>query len=72
MNSLVIGGAGFVGSWVVKNLLENTEGSIYVVDNLLSSEKINLPINDRVHFIEGSASEENVLGRVDSELSGIL
>jgi UDP-glucose 4-epimerase len=72
MNSLVIGGAGFVGSWVVKNLLENTEGSVYVVDNLLSSERVNLPVNDRVHFIEGSASEESVLSGVDVELSRIF
>ena len=52
-NSLVVGGAGFVGSWVVENLLTETDGEIFIVDSLLSSEKSNISSNSRVHFIEG-------------------
>ena len=50
-NSLVVGGAGFVGSWVVENLLTETDGEIFIVDSLLSSEKSNISSNSRVHFI---------------------
>ena len=65
MNSLVVGGAGFVGSWVVENLLNETDGEIFIVDNLLSSERSNISANSRVNFIHGSASDEKILSEVD-------
>ena len=71
-NSLVVGGAGFVGSWVVENLLKETSGEVFIVDNLLSSEKINISSNSRVHFIEGSASDEKILNRIDIELNQVF
>ena len=71
-NSLVVGGAGFVGSWVVENLLTETDGEIFIVDNLLSSEKSNISSNSRVHFIEGSASDINVLNKVDIKLDKVF
>lgn len=71
-NSLVIGGAGFVGSWVVEELLKETDGEIFVLDNLLSSEKSNVSTNNRVHFIYGSASDETILNKVDANLDKVF
>jgi len=71
-NSLVVGGAGFVGSWVVEELLKETDGEIFIVDNLLSSEKTNISTSNRVHFIHGSASDENVLNEIDANLDKVF
>jgi len=72
MNSLVVGGAGFVGSWVVENLLTETNGEIFIVDNLLSSERSNISSSSRVHFINGSASDEKILNQVDIQLNKVF
>ena len=63
-HSVVIGGAGFVGSWVVEELLKEEGRSITVVDNLLSSERWNLSTNSRVSFVEGSAAEMGTLEKI--------
>jgi nucleoside-diphosphate-sugar epimerase len=63
-HSVVIGGAGFVGSWVVEELLKEEGRSITVVDNLLSSERWNLSTNPRVSFVEGSAAEMETLEKI--------
>ena len=34
---------------------------IYIVDNLLSSEIENVPVNDRVQFVLGSIAEDRIL-----------
>lgn len=58
---LVIGGCGFVGSNLCIKLLECNIKSITVVDNLLSSEIENLPKRDKIKFILGSISDDNIL-----------
>lgn len=55
-HSVVIGGAGFVGSWVVEEILKDPQASITIVDNLISSEQWNISTNPRVNFINGSAA----------------
>ncbi len=45
---LVVGGAGFVGSNLVRELLESEPADVLVVDNLLSAERENLPDDPRV------------------------
>jgi len=63
-NMLVVGGAGFVGSNLVKMLLANNAGGVTVVDNLLSSERTNLPDDPRLTFWEGSIADERVLAAI--------
>ena len=59
--TLVVGGAGFVGSNLVSALLDEGVAEVMVVDNLLSAERENLPDDDRVRFIEGSITDDEVL-----------
>jgi len=51
--ALVTGGAGFIGSNIVKLLLENDFEPV-VLDSLYLGNKDNLPDDSRVEFIEGS------------------
>ncbi len=55
---LVIGGAGYIGSHVVKALLENNH-QVLVYDNLSTGQKINL--FDKAEFIEGDISDFHAL-----------
>lgn len=68
-HSVVIGGAGFIGSWVVDEILKDQNSRVTIVDNLISSETWNISASPRVNFIEGSASDINNLtiikGKVD-------
>ena len=58
---LVIGGCGFVGSNLCIKLLMHNVREIVVVDNLLSSEIQNLPKKEKITFILGSISDDNIL-----------
>ena len=68
-HSVVIGGAGFVGSWVVEEILKSADSRVTIIDNLISSEKWNISTDPRVTFIEGSAANfesfEKIQGGVD-------
>jgi nucleoside-diphosphate-sugar epimerase len=67
-HSVVIGGAGFVGSWVVDEILKDSNARVTIVDNLLSSEHINVSNNPRVNFIKDSASKINVLNSIEGSV----
>ena len=54
---LVVGGAGFVGSNLVRRLLEREQAEVVVVDNLLSAEAENLPTHERLTFIHSSVND---------------
>lgn len=51
-NILVTGGAGFVGSWLVRELLEQTSGRLVVLDNLFNGQRSLLPASDRLNLVQ--------------------
>jgi UDP-glucose 4-epimerase len=64
---LVTGGAGFVGSNLVLHLLSEGVGPVHVIDNLLSSERTNVPEDPRVCFTEASVADDGVLADLKDE-----
>ncbi|MGH8765201.1 MAG: NAD-dependent epimerase/dehydratase family protein, partial [Burkholderiales bacterium] len=62
---LVSGGAGFVGSNLVKHLLAEGAARVHVVDNLLSAERVNVPEDPRVVFSEASIADDALLGGLE-------
>lgn len=72
-NILIVGGAGFVGSNLVKMILSANDSSLVtVVDNLLSAERANLPENERLNFIEGSIADDSILARIQDKFDYIF
>jgi len=67
----VVGGAGFVGSNLVRRLLADEVDEVVVVDNLLSAERENLPADGRVQFVEGSIADAGVLDGVSDSFDYI-
>jgi len=65
---LVVGGAGFVGSNLVFQILEQGPREIIVVDNLLSSDVSNIPADPRVRFVFGSITEDRILAALPADL----
>ena len=65
---VVVGGAGFVGSNLVRALLDHEPEQIIVVDNLLSSERENVPEHPAVSLIEGSITSDETLAQLPAEL----
>jgi len=70
---LVVGGAGFVGSNLIRLLLKNVqEIKIIIVDNLLSAEIVNVPKDKRVIFIEHSITDFRVLAYLQDNLDYVF
>jgi UDP-glucose 4-epimerase len=67
-HSVVIGGAGFIGSWVVEEILKDPDVQITIVDNLISSERWNISLDPRVTFIEGSAANFETLKKISKKV----
>ncbi|MBM4408165.1 MAG: NAD-dependent epimerase/dehydratase family protein [Chloroflexi bacterium] len=65
---LVVGGAGFVGSNLVHQLLAQAPREILVVDNLLSSDMANVPADPRVRFVYGSITDDRILAALPADL----
>jgi nucleoside-diphosphate-sugar epimerase len=65
---LVVGGAGFVGSNLVHQLLDQDVREIIVVDNLLSSDVSNIPADPRVRFVFGSITDDRILAALPGDL----
>ena len=65
---LVVGGAGFVGSNLVHQILQQDVKQIVVVDNLLSSDVSNIPADPRVQFVLGSITDDRILHDLPEDL----
>ncbi len=65
--SLVVGGAGFVGSNLVRKLLANGANHVHIIDNLLSAERDNILQDARVRFTESSITNDRVLHALRDE-----
>jgi nucleoside-diphosphate-sugar epimerase len=69
---LVVGGAGFVGSNLVKALLPHGPREVVVVDNLLSAERANVPDSPPLTFVEGSITDDRVLAALGDDLDYVF
>ncbi|MES2984398.1 MAG: NAD-dependent epimerase/dehydratase family protein [Pseudomonadota bacterium] len=69
---LVVGGAGFVGSNLVAQVLAENPRELLIVDNLLSSERSNVAADARVRFIEGSIADDAVLAQLPRDLDYVF
>lgn len=67
MKILVTGGAGFIGRWVVKKLLDDGH-SVVALDNLFNGKKENIkefiPQNNSFEFIKGDIKDKGLLQEI--------
>jgi len=70
---LVVGGAGFIGSNLVKMIITSSDPmQVVIIDNLLSAEKGNVPRDGRVHFITGSITVDSILKQIEDRFDYIF
>lgn len=65
---LVVGGAGFVGSNLSHMLLQADVRSLTIVDNFLSSDRVNVPLDSRVRVIEGSIADDRIIAQLPEDV----
>jgi len=71
-NFLVVGGAGFVGGNLVRELIKNHAAHITIIDNLLSSELFNVPKSDIVEFQLGSITDHHILAKLQDKFDYVF
>ncbi len=69
---LVVGGAGFVGSNLVRALCGGAPREVVIVDNLLSAERSNVVEAPEVRFLEGSITDDAILGQLADDLDYVF
>lgn len=69
---LVVGGAGFVGSNLVHTALAQGCQRVVVVDNLLSAERVSVPVDRRVELVEGSIADDRLLAGLRDEFEYVF
>ena len=67
---LVVGGAGFVGSNLVRLLLAQNPRGILIVDNMLSADPVNVPDDPAVRLVVGSITDDGILADLPGDLGG--
>ena len=71
-NILVVGGAGFIGSNLILNLLDAKPKQIIIIDNLLSSNPENIIQNNKIKFVCGSITNDNILSSLEDNLDYVF
>ena len=69
---LVVGGAGFVGSALVRRLIDAAPRRLVIVDNLLSADIGNVPEHPTVDFVLGSIADDRVLSALPRDLDYVF
>ena len=69
---LVTGGAGFVGTNLIKLILEKTKYKVVSIDNYTSGKKINHISNPRVKYLKGSTSNISKLIKNPKQIKTIF
>ncbi|MBR1190564.1 NAD-dependent epimerase/dehydratase family protein [Bradyrhizobium sp. AUGA SZCCT0160] len=69
---LVVGGAGFVGSNLVRLIREQKPAQITIVDNLLSADISNVPEGDDIDFRFGSIADDAILQKLPADLDFVF
>jgi UDP-glucose 4-epimerase len=72
VSTLVVGGAGFVGGNLVRELLARGAEHVVIVDNFLSSELESVPEDPRVELREGSIADDAILAGIDDEFEHVF
>ncbi len=71
MKILITGGAGYIGSKLVKNLSNNKEYKISVIDNLMFDQKF-LNTRDNVEFVKGDVRERDLYKELINNSDAII
>ena len=72
MKYLVTGGAGFIGSYITKRLVEEEE-QVVVIDNLNTGKEKNLEsIKDKIDFVKGDILDKNLLEDITRNIDGVF
>ena len=72
MKYLVTGGAGFIGSYITKRLVEEEE-QVIVIDNLNTGKEKNLEsIKDKIDFVKGDILDKNLLEDITRNIDGVF
>ncbi len=65
---LITGGAGFIGSSLAEAIVANEGDEVWLVDNLLTGRRENVPGSPRVHFVEGDVNVYDELAPLMNEV----
>ncbi|MCZ8109098.1 MAG: NAD-dependent epimerase/dehydratase family protein [Burkholderiales bacterium] len=68
----VVGGAGFVGSNLVRLIREQAPAKVIIVDNLLSADISNVPEGGDVDFRYGSIADDRILAALPDDLDYVF
>lgn len=71
MKILITGGAGYIGSKLVKSLSNNKEYKVIVIDNLMFDQKF-LNTSDNVEFIKGDVRERDLYKKLINNCDAII